>query len=73
MLKALSAMVHVVKPKADVEPIRAIQYLVEAVPFEDPYAHYGGSLEQRIVWVINTLEKAERHRLSRMQPLYPTK
>jgi len=73
MLKALSAMVHVMKPKADVEPIRAIQYLVEAVPFEDPYAHYGGSLEQRIVWVINTLEKAERHRLSRMQPLYPTK
>ncbi len=73
MLKALSATVHIEKAKTDLEPIEAIKYLVEAVPYEDPYAHYGGSLEQRVVWVINTLEKAERHRLARMQPSYPTK
>jgi len=66
MLKALSAMVHVKHVKTSLEPIKEIQYLVEAVPFEDPYAHYAGSLEQRMVWVINTLEKAERHRLARM-------
>ena len=54
------------KEKTNLEPIKAIKYLVDAVPYEDPYAHYGGSLEQRIVWVINTLEKAERHRLARM-------
>ena len=73
MLKALSAVIHVGRVKANEEPIEAIQYLVEAVPYEDPYAHYAGNLEQRMVWVINTLEKAERHRLARMQPSYPTK
>jgi phytoene synthase len=66
MLKALSAAVHVSQVKADLEPIEAIQYLVDAVPYEDPYAHYAGNFEQRMVWVINTLEKAERHRLARM-------
>ena len=66
MLKALSATIHVGQVKTDLEPIEAIQYLVEAVPYEDPYAHYAGNFEQRMVWVINTLEKAERHRLARM-------
>jgi len=66
MLKALSAVIHVKNVKANIEPIKEIQYLVHAVPYEDPYAHYAGSLEQRVVWVINTLEKAERHRLARM-------
>jgi phytoene synthase len=66
MLKALSATIHVGQVKTDLKPIAAIQYLVEAVPYEDPYAHYAGSFEQRMVWVINTLEKAERHRLARM-------
>jgi hypothetical protein len=28
---------------------RSIAYLVNAVPVEDPYAHYGGSIEQRVV------------------------
>jgi phytoene synthase len=66
MLKALSATIHVGQVKTDLEPIEEIQYLVQAVPYEDPYAHYAGSFEQRMVWVINTLEKAERHRLARM-------
>jgi phytoene synthase len=70
MVKALSAMLHVSEIKTAVEPIPEIQFLVQSVPYEDPYAHYGGSLEQRIVWVINTLEKAERHRMSRLEHAY---
>ncbi len=73
MLKALSAMIHVGEVKTNLEPIKEIKYLVESVPYEDPYAHYAGSLEQRAVWVINTLEKAERHRIARMNQPYPSK
>jgi phytoene synthase len=73
MLKALFATIHIGRAKTDLEPIEAIQYLVKAVPYEDPYAHYAGSLEQRMVWVINTLAKAERHRIARMQDSYATK
>jgi phytoene synthase len=70
MLKALSAMIHVKEAKIDLKPIPEIKYLVEAVPYEDPYAHYAGSFEQRMVWVINTLEKAERHRMARLEQAY---
>jgi phytoene synthase len=48
---------------------RSIAYLVNAVPVEDPYAHYGGSLEQRVVWVINLLEKTELRRIAQYESL----
>ena len=42
----------------------SIEYLVKTVPTEDPFAHYGGSFEQRVVWVINLLEKTELRRIA---------
>jgi 15-cis-phytoene synthase len=67
MLKALLFSQAKFHKKVDLEPIAQIRYLVEAVPLEGPYAHYTGSFEERMVWVINTLEKAERHRRQRLQ------
>ena len=59
--------------KKELEPIEQIKYLVDAVPLEGPYAHYSGSFEERMVWVINTLEKAERHRRQRMDSHFNSK
>jgi len=44
--------------------VPSIEYLVKTVPVEDRFAHYGGSLEQRVVWVINLLEKTELRRIA---------
>ena len=73
MLKAIlyaNAKFHV---KKELEPVEQIKYLVDAVPLEGPYAHYAGSFEERMVWVINTLEKAERHRRQRLQSQFESK
>ncbi len=67
MLKAVMTSFSLSSTYQELEPVAQIKYLVDAVPPERPYAHYRGTLEQRMVWVINTLEKAELHRRSRMQ------
>lgn len=66
MLKAMMAAFASSSSKNTLEPITQIRFLIDAVPIEDAYAHYAGSLEQRMIWVINTLEKAELHRRSRI-------
>jgi 15-cis-phytoene synthase len=73
MLKALLFAQAKFHRKIDLEPVEQIRYLVEAVPLEGPYAHYTGSFEERMVWVINTLEKAELHRRQRIQWQYESK
>lgn len=70
MLQSLTAGLAVNwKIKEFAQPITSIAYLVNTVPKEDPYAHYGGTIEQRVVWVINLLEKTERRRMHEYETL----
>ena len=73
MLKAIFYSHSKLHVKKELEPIEQIKYLVDAVPLEGPYAHYSGTFEERMVWVINTLEKAERHRRQRMDSQFNSK
>lgn len=69
ILGSLSAMIFggSLKEYPSMQP--SIEYLVKTIPEEDPYAHYGGSLEQRVVWVINLLEKTELRRIAQYENL----
>ena len=72
MGQALTAGIYSPKLNAILEPIAELQFLVEAVLPNDPHAHYEGSIEDRMIWVINLLERVERRRIQNydafMQP-----
>lgn len=72
MSRALMAGVYSPKSQEVFEPIEATQFLVEAVLPKDPYAHYEGSVEDRMIWVINLMERVEHRRIQNydafMQP-----
>jgi phytoene synthase len=72
MGQALMAGIYSPKLNAIHEPIAELQFLVEAVLPNDPHAHYEGSIEDRMIWVINLMERVERRRIQNydafMQP-----
>jgi phytoene synthase len=72
MGQAFMAGIYSPKLNAILEPIAELQFLVEAVLPNDPHAHYEGSIEDRMIWVINLMERVERRRLQNydafMQP-----
>ncbi len=73
MFKALYATLHTSSNKKNIEPIAQIQYLIDAVPVEVQPEQAIGRIEERVVRVINILEKAERHRLAKCQLAYPSR
>ena len=48
---------------------RSIQYLIQAVMNAPHQPHYGGSLHERLVWVVNLLERVEMRRREQVKNL----
>ena len=63
MGQALLSGVYSPKSAHAFEPIVAMQFLVQAVLPKDPHAHYEGSIEDRMIWVINLMERVEYRRI----------
>lgn len=59
LVKAIRTSVFSAKPDQSFSQIVSIQFLVDAVRPEEPYAHYAGSVEERLIWVVGLLEKVE--------------
>lgn len=72
MGQALTAGIYSPKSQTPLEPIAELQFLVAAVLPSDPHAHYEGSIEDRMIWVINLMERVEQRRIKNydafMQP-----
>lgn len=51
------------KSRYALEPLAAMQFLVQAVLPNDLHAHYEGSIEDRMIWVINLMERVEHRRI----------
>jgi phytoene synthase len=62
MGQAFMAGIYSPKLNATLEPIAELQFLVKAVLPNDPHAHYEGSIEDRMIWVINLMERVEQRR-----------
>ncbi|MBT8522113.1 phytoene/squalene synthase family protein [Polynucleobacter paneuropaeus] len=63
LLKSLGAAIYSVKPIQKLDTIPAVQFLVDAVEPEEQYAHYSGSVEDRLIWVVSLLEKVEHRKI----------
>jgi phytoene synthase len=63
LLKSLGAAIYSVKQTHRLEPIPSIQFLVDSVEPEEQYAHYSGSVEDRLIWVVSLLEKVEHRKI----------
>lgn len=59
LIKAIRTSIFTAKPDQSFSQIASIQFLVDAVSPEEPYAHYAGSVEERLIWVVGLLEKVE--------------
>jgi phytoene synthase len=59
LVKAIRTSIFSAKLDQSFSQINAIQFLVNAVRPEEPYAHYAGSVEERLIWVVGLLEKVE--------------
>lgn len=59
LIKAIHTSIFSSKPNHSFSQISSIQFLVNAVMPEEPYAHYAGSVEERLIWVVGLLEKVE--------------
>ena len=69
LLKALQSTIYSSKSKQSLSKIPAIQFLVDAVEPEAPYAHYTGSVEDRLIWVVGLMEKIERRKVQSFESL----
>ena len=69
LLKAMQSTIYCAKSKQSLSKIDAIQFLVEAVEPEAPYAHYTGSVEDRLIWVVGLMEKIERRKVQSFESL----
>jgi phytoene synthase len=63
LLKSLGAAIYSAKLTQKLDAIPAIQFLVAAVEPEEQYAHYSGSVEDRLIWVVSLLEKVEHRKI----------
>ena len=69
LLKSLQSTIYSAKSKQGLSKIPAIQFLVDAVEPEAPYAHYTGSVEDRLIWVVGLMEKIERRKVQSFESL----
>jgi len=69
LFKALQSTIYSAKSKHGLSQIAAIQFLVDAVEPEAPYAHYSGSVEDRLIWVVGLMEKIERRKVQSFESL----
>jgi len=69
LIKALQSSIYSSKPNHSLSKIPAIQFLVDAVQPEAPYAHYTGSVEDRLIWVVGLMEKIERRKVQSFESL----
>jgi phytoene synthase len=67
LLKSLGAVIYSAKLTQKLDAIPAIQFLVSAVEPEEQYAHYSGSVEDRLIWVVSLLEKVEHRKIDSYQ------
>ena len=59
LVKAFRTAIFTAKPDRSFSQIASIQFLVDVVRPEEPYAHYTGSVEERLIWVVGLLERVE--------------
>ena len=69
LIKALQSSIYSAKSNQSLSKIPAIQFLVDAVEPEAPYAHYTGSVEDRLIWVVGLMEKIERRKVQSFESL----
>ena len=69
LLKALQSTIYNAKSKKNLSKIPAVQFLIDAVEPEAPYAHYAGSVEDRLIWVVGLMEKIERRKVQSFNSL----
>jgi len=63
LIKSFQAAIYSSKLKQTFSKIPSIQFLVDAVEPEGQYAHYTGSVEDRLIWVVSLLEKVEHRKI----------
>jgi phytoene synthase len=69
LLKSLQSTIYSSKLNHSLTKIPSIQFLVDAVEPEAPYAHYTGSVEDRLIWVVGLMEKIERRKVQSFNSL----
>jgi phytoene synthase len=69
LLKSLQSTVYSAKLNHSLSKIPSIQFLVDSVEPEAPYAHYSGSVEDRLIWVVGLMEKIERRKVQSFNSL----
>lgn len=69
LLKSLQSSIYSAKAKNHFNSIPSIQFLVDSVEPEAPYAHYSGSVEDRLIWVVGLIEKIETRKVKNFNAL----
>ena len=69
LVKSLQSTIYSSKLNHSLSKIPSIQFLVDAVEPEAPYAHYTGSVEDRLIWVVGLMERIERRKVQAFNSL----
>ena len=69
LLKSLRSTIYSAKLDRHFTKIPAIQFLVDVIEPEAPYAHYAGSMEDRLIWVVGLIERIERRKVESFHTL----